>query len=43
LPTAHALAGYLIRGLDCGAVTEETIAQYADVDRVTLDHLTRGM
>jgi hypothetical protein len=42
LPTAHALAGYLIRGLDCGAVTEETIAQYADVDRVTLDHLTRG-
>ncbi|MDQ1716883.1 MAG: hypothetical protein QOE89_836, partial [Pseudonocardiales bacterium] len=25
------------------AVTEETIAQYADVDRVMLDRLTRRM
>jgi citrate lyase beta subunit len=39
--TARALAGFLARGLDCGAVTEAELAELADLDRPGLDALTR--
>jgi citrate lyase beta subunit len=37
--TARALAGFLGRGLDCGAVTEEELAGLAGLDRPGLDAL----
>ena len=37
--TARALAGYLARGLDCGAITEPEIAALTGLDRAGLDAL----
>jgi citrate lyase beta subunit len=37
--TARALAGFLARGLDCGAVTEPELAALAGLDRAGLDAL----
>jgi citrate lyase beta subunit len=39
--TARALAGFLARGLDCGAVTEAELAELAGLDRPGLDALAR--
>ena len=38
--TARALAGFLARGLDCGAVTEPELAELTDLDRAGLDTLS---
>lgn len=40
--TARALAGYLIRGLDCGALGEQEVASRSGLDRAALDALCRG-
>lgn len=37
--TARALAGYLARGLDCGAIAQQEIAELAGLDRARLDAL----
>ena len=37
--TARALAGYLIRGLDCGAITQAEVAALAGLDRPGLEAL----
>jgi citrate lyase beta subunit len=37
--TARALAGYLARGLDCGAVSRHELAELAGLDRAGLDAL----
>jgi len=37
--TARALAGFLARGLDCGAITEQELAGLAGLDRAGLDAL----
>jgi HpcH/HpaI aldolase/citrate lyase family len=37
--TARALAGYLARGLDCGAITEPELAALTGLDRAGLDAL----
>jgi hypothetical protein len=37
--TARALAGYLTRGLDCGAITEPELAALTGLDRAGLDAL----
>jgi citrate lyase beta subunit len=37
--TARALAGYLARGLDCGAITEPELAALTGLDRAGLDEL----
>jgi citrate lyase beta subunit len=37
--TARALAGYLARGLDCGAVSQQEAAEMAGLDRAGLDAL----
>ena len=37
--TARALAGYLIRGLDCGAVNESEVAAGCGLARAELNHL----
>jgi citrate lyase beta subunit len=37
--TARALAGFLCRGLDCGAITEEELPGLAGLDRAGLDAL----
>ena len=37
--TARALAGYLARGLDCGAITEPEVAALTGLDRAGLDAL----
>jgi hypothetical protein len=37
--TARALAGYLGRGLDCGAITEPELAALTGLDRAGLDEL----
>ena len=34
--TAHALAGFLLRGLDCGAFGEADISDRCDLDRADL-------
>jgi citrate lyase beta subunit len=39
--TARALAGFLVRGLDCGAVTEPELAELTGLDRAGLDVLAR--
>jgi citrate lyase beta subunit len=39
--TALALAGYLVRGLDAGAVTEAEVAACSGLDRAALDALAR--
>lgn len=39
--TAAAMAGYLVRGLDCGAVTEDEVQAHAGVDRAALTALMR--
>ena len=39
--TAQALAGYLARGLDCGAVTDEQVRAQCGLDREGLDRLAR--
>jgi citrate lyase beta subunit len=38
--TARALAGFLARGLDCGAVTEDELAELTGLDRADLDALS---
>ncbi len=35
--TAKALAGFLLRGLDCGALTSEDVTRHTGLDRVALD------
>jgi citrate lyase beta subunit len=40
--TARALAGYLIRGLDCGALGEQEVASRSGLDRAALDALRRA-
>ncbi len=40
--TARALAGYLIRGLDCGALNEQDVASRSGLDRGALDALCRA-
>jgi citrate lyase beta subunit len=37
--TARALAGYLRRGLDCGAICEQEVSEMAGLDRAGLDAL----
>jgi len=37
--TARALAGYLARGLDCGAISQREVAEIAGLDRTGLDGL----
>ena len=37
--TARALAGYLARGLDCGAIAQQEIVELAGLDRARLDAL----
>jgi citrate lyase beta subunit len=37
--TARALAGYLVRGLDCGAISQQEVTDLADLDRAGLDSL----
>jgi citrate lyase beta subunit len=37
--TARALAGFMARGLDCGAITEQELAGLAGLDRAGLDAL----
>ena len=39
--TARALAGYLTRGLDCGAISASQVAALAGLDRAALDGLRR--
>ena len=39
--TALALAAYLVRGLDAGAVSEEEVAAASGLDRAALDGLAR--
>jgi citrate lyase beta subunit len=39
--TAQALAGYLLRGLDCGAVSDADIAAQVGIPRKELEHLAR--
>jgi hypothetical protein len=38
--TARALAGYLVRGLDCGAVGADEVAARAGLDRAALTTLS---
>ncbi len=40
--TARALAGYLVRGLDCGAVGADEVAARAGLDRTALTVLSRA-
>ena len=40
--TARALAGYLVRGLDCGAVGADEVAARAGLDRAALTALSRA-
>jgi citrate lyase beta subunit len=40
--TARALAGYLVRGVDCGAVGADEVAARAGLDRAALTALSRG-
>ena len=40
--TARALAGYLVRGLDCGAVGADEVAARAGLDRAALTVLSRA-
>ena len=40
--TARALAGYLVRGLDCGAVGSDEVAARAGLDRAALTVLSRA-
>ena len=39
--TAQALAGFLARGLDCGALTEAEVTGRTGLDRAAIDGLTR--
>jgi len=39
--TAKALAGYLLRGLDCGAYTDDEVISQTNLDRVQLQLITR--
>ena len=39
--TAQALAGFLARGLDCGALTEEEVAERTGLDRAAVDRFAR--
>ncbi len=39
--TAVALAGFVLRGVECGAVSEHELAQLADLDLRTLSNLAR--
>ncbi len=41
--TAQALAGFLVRGLDCGAVDPEEVTDAGGPDRETLDRLARRL
>jgi hypothetical protein len=41
--TARALAGYLTRGLDCGAITEPELAALTGLDRAGLDALAASV
>jgi hypothetical protein len=37
--TARALSNYLLRGLDCGALTSGEVARYSGMTRADLDRL----
>jgi citrate lyase beta subunit len=39
--TAQALAGFLVRGLDCGALTNEDVTRHTGLDRAALDRFAR--
>jgi citrate lyase beta subunit len=39
--TALALAGFLVRGLDCGALTSEDVTRHTGLDRAALDRFAR--
>jgi hypothetical protein len=39
--TAQALAGFVARGLDCGALAEGEVRQLTGLDRAAVDGLTR--
>jgi citrate lyase beta subunit len=39
--TAQALAGFVARGLDCGALTEAEVAERTGLDRAAIDRWTR--
>ena len=41
--TAQALAGFVVRGLDCGAVDPEEVTDAGGPDRETLDRLARRL
>ncbi|MBK1786804.1 DUF6986 family protein [Prauserella cavernicola] len=41
--TAQALAAYLVRGLDCGAVTQAEVTELTTLDRAALDGLVRRL
>ncbi|TKG71334.1 DUF6986 family protein [Prauserella endophytica] len=41
--TAQALAAYLVRGLDCGAVTQAEVTELTTLDRAALDRLVRRL
>ena len=40
-PTAAALAGFLARGLDCGALTEAEVTGHTGLDRAAVDQFAR--
>jgi citrate lyase beta subunit len=39
--TAKALAGFLVRGLDCGALTEAEVGEHTGLDRAAVDTFAR--
>jgi citrate lyase beta subunit len=39
--TAQALAGFMARGLDCGALTEAEVTEHTGLDRAAVDNLAR--
>jgi citrate lyase beta subunit len=41
--TAQALAGFVVRGLDCGAIDPEEVTSREGPDRATLDRLSRRL
>jgi hypothetical protein len=41
--TAQALAAYLTRGLDCGALDEAEVLKLSTLDRPALDRLVRRL
>ena len=41
--TAQALAGFVVRGLDCGAVDTQEVTDGGGPDRETLDRLARRL